>query len=168
LEAKHPDPEGEQLKLLCTRLKTLDFPSLCLLRRSGLRGVCQAYGFSDMGVFFDWASLFQKDHKLWTPAELVAEEKRTEDQRRKAELYRDSRTPYGDKMFKFALGTMDLWYAHAKTTVVLLTELPEKLPESFDKERTYDKRGWTTYERCSAELCKTFRLQQAGWPSSSN
>jgi len=136
-----------------------------VLRRSGLLGVCQAYGFRDMGVFFDWASLFQKDPKLWTEAELTAEEKRTEDQRRAAERYRDSRTEAQAQAAKFALDhTMDLWYAHAKTTVVLLTELPKKLPESFDKKRTYESRGWTTYERCSAELCKTFRLQKAGWP----
>jgi len=135
-----------------------------VLRRSGLLGVCQAYGFRDMGVFFDWASLFQKDPKMWTPAELIAEEKRTEDQRRAVELYHESKTEAQAQAVKFALGTLDLWYAHAKTTVVLLTELPEKLPESFDKKRTYDSRGWTTYERCSAELCKTFRLQKAGWP----
>ena len=136
-----------------------------MLRRSGLLGVCQAYGFRDMGVFFDWASLFQKDPKLWTEAELTAEEKRTEDQRRAAERYRDSRTEAQAQAAKFALDhTMDLWYAHAKTTVVLLTELPKKLPKSFGAIRTYDSRGWTTYERCSAELCKTFRLQQAGWP----
>jgi hypothetical protein len=135
-----------------------------VLRRSGLLGVCQAYGFRDMGVFFDWASLFQKDPRLWTPAELIAEEERTEDQRRAAERYRDSRTEAQAQAAKFALGTLDLWYAHSKTTVVLLTELPKKLPKSFDAIRTYDSRGWTTYERCSAELCKTFRLQQAGWP----
>jgi hypothetical protein len=211
-----------------------------VLRHSGLLGMFQAYGFRDMGVFFDWASLFQKDPELWTPALLVPEEKRTEDQRRDAELYRESRTPYtraddqylwahrnepgeqlakalgrgpnslgcgpkscearlkqlrdpsteghrrlfkealsdakvseeerraaiiqGEEIFNFALGTLDLWYAHAKTTVVLLTELPKKLPKSFDAIRTYDRRGWTTYERCSAELCKAFRLQQAGWP----
>ena len=135
-----------------------------MLRRSGLLGVCQAYGFRDMGVFFDWASLFQKDPEEWTPAVLVAEEKRTKDQQDAAKRYHDSRNPNEEKIFKFALGTLDLWYAHAKTTVVLLTELPKKLPTSFDAIRTYDSRGWTTYERCSAELCKTFRLQQAGWP----
>ena len=117
-----------------------------------------------MGVFFDWASLFQKDPRLWTPAELVPEEERDEDQRRAAKLYRESRSETQDEAMKLALGTLDLWYAHSKTTVVLLTELPEKLPDSFDKKRTYESRGWTTYERCSAELCKTFRLQQAGWP----
>ena len=164
LEPRHPDCDGEQLRLLCTRLKTL-FPSLGVLRRSGLLGVCQAYGFRDMGVFFDWASLFQKDPKLWTEAELTAEEKRTEDQRRAAERYRDSRTEAQAQATKFALDhTMDLWYAHSKTTVVLLTELPKKLPKSFDAIRTYESRGWTTFERCSAELGKTFTLQQAGWP----
>jgi hypothetical protein len=163
LEPRHPDCDGEQLLLLCTRLKTLS-PSLGVLRRSGLLGMFQAYGFRDMGVFFDWASLFQKDHKLWTEAELIAEEERTEDQRRAAERYRDSRTQAQAQAVKFALGTLDLWYAHAKTTVVLLTELPKKLPKSFDAIRTYDSRGWTTYERCSAELCKAFRLQKAGWP----
>ena len=163
LEPRHPDFEGEQLRLLCTRLKTL-FPSLGVLRRSGLLGVCQAYGFRDMGVFFDWASLFQKDPRLWTPAELVSEEERTEDQRRAAELYRDSRKPAQGQATKFALDhTMDLWYAHSKTTVVLLTVLPKKLPQSFDANRTYESRGWTTFERCSAELGKSFTLQQAGW-----
>ena len=149
--------------MLCTRLKAL-FPSLGVLRRSGLLGVCQAYGFRDMGVFLDWASLFQKDPRLWTEAELVTEERRTEDQRHAAELYRDSRTQAQGQATKFALDhTMDLWYAHSKTTVVLLTELPEKLPESFDEKRTYKSRGWTMFERCSAELGKTFHLQQAGW-----
>jgi hypothetical protein len=136
-----------------------------VLRRSGLLGMCQAYGFRDMGVFFDWASLFQKDPRLWTPAELVPEEKRTEDQRRAAELYRESRTQAQAQAVKVALDhTMDLWYAHSKTTVVLLTELPKSLPKSFGAIRTYDSRGWTTYERCTAELGKTVRLQQAGWP----
>eukprot|EP00900_Chrysochromulina_parva_P013871 jgi/Chrpa1/22485/Chrysochromulina_OHIO_Genome00025518-RA len=159
LEPRHPDCDGEQLLLLCTRLKTL-FPSFGVLRRSGLLGMFQAYGFRDMGVFFDWASLFQKDHKLWTPAEFVAEEKRTEDQRRAAERYRDSRTKAQAQAHKFALEhTMDLWYAHSKTTVVLLTELPASYQ---NKEiRSYDSRGWTTFERCSAELGKTLRLQQA-------
>ena len=164
LEPRHPDCDGEQLRLLSTRLKTL-FPSFGALRRSGLLGVCQAYGFRDMGVFFDWASLFQKDPRMWTPAEDVPEEKRTEDQRRAAKRYRDSRTQAQAQATKFALDhTMDLWYAHSKTTVGLLTELPKKLPKSFDAIRTYESRGWTTFERCSAELCKTFRLQQAGWP----
>ena len=45
-----------------------------------------------------------------------------------------------------------------------IRDRPKKLPKSFDAIRTYDSRGWTTYERCSAELGKEFRLQKAGWP----
>ena len=35
---------------------------------------------------------------------------------------------------------------------MLLTQLPDELPAGFDRSRTYDTRGWTTFERCSAEL----------------
>ena len=49
---------------------------------------------------------------------------------------------------------MDLWYGHAGTTVLLLTELPNNLPEGFYRTRTYASRGWTTFERCSAKLGK--------------
>ena len=59
--------------------------------------------------------------------------------------------------------TMDLWYAHSSITVVLLTQLPEQLPPGFDSTRTYDSRGWTTFERCSAELAKSFELGVAKW-----
>ena len=54
---------------------------------------------------------------------------------------------------------MDLWYGHAGITVVLLT----KLPEGSDKARSYESRGWTTFERCSAELGKSFNLKVAKW-----
>jgi len=59
--------------------------------------------------------------------------------------------------------TMDLWYAHSAITVVLLTQLPDELPAGFDQSRTYDTRGWTTFERCSAELAKSYQLQVAKW-----
>ena len=58
---------------------------------------------------------------------------------------------------------MDLWYGHTATTVVLLTQLPDELPAGFDTTRTYESRGWTTFERCSAELSHPFRLFSAGW-----
>ena len=53
--------------------------------------------------------------------------------------------------------TMDLWYAHAGTTVVLLTTLPPGVT------RDYHSRGWCTFERCSAELAKSFKLLSAKW-----
>jgi hypothetical protein len=48
-----------------------------------------------------------------------------------------------------------LRYAHSRTTVILMTELPA----GSKCERTYDSRGWTTFERCCAELlCAELRL----------
>ena len=47
---------------------------------------------------------------------------------------------------------------------MLLTQLPDELPASFDRSRTYGTRGWTTFERCSAELgAKPFSLGYAKW-----
>ena len=47
---------------------------------------------------------------------------------------------------------------------MLLTQLPDELPAGFDRSRTYDTRGWTTFERCSAELgAKSASLGFAKW-----
>ena len=47
---------------------------------------------------------------------------------------------------------------------MLLTQLPDELPAGFDRSRTYDTRGWTTFERCSAELgAKPASLGFAKW-----
>ena len=47
---------------------------------------------------------------------------------------------------------------------MLLTQLPDELPAGFDRSRTYDTRGWTTFERCSAELgTKPSTLGFAKW-----
>ena len=107
--------------------------------------------------------------------------------------YAASRTSEQSEAFRRVLEhTMDLWYSHASTTVVLLTELPDVLPAAFDSSRTYERslhvqtcpdalwvhivttslhgeccryenRGWTTFERCSAELAKNFKLTKAKW-----
>ena len=58
LEGGHPDRDGRQLKLLCDKLNRL-------YGGRGLLGVCKDYGFSDMGVFIDWTSGYQKDPALW-------------------------------------------------------------------------------------------------------
>jgi hypothetical protein len=76
-----------------------------------------------MGVFLDWASLFQKDPRLWTPAEFVPEEERTEDQRRATELYRESRRPYTRSDDQY------LW-AHRNEPVEVLAEALGRGPRS--------------------------------------
>uniref|UniRef100_A0A6U7LBG0 Uncharacterized protein n=1 Tax=Haptolina brevifila TaxID=156173 RepID=A0A6U7LBG0_9EUKA len=50
--------------------------------------------------------------------------------------------------------TMDLWYAHTMIVVYMLTTLPDGVEVAL---RQYDQRGWTTYERCLAELIKPVR-----------
>ena len=173
LEAAHPDREGKQLRLLCDRLK-----KHCGGR--GLLGACRDYGFADMGVFIDWGSGYQKDPTLW-PEWMSVDEFRTmseslsDEELMKAAVdgvqmvaerraYEGSRSKAQKEAFqRMLLHTMDLWYAHAAVTVVLLTQLPDELPAGFDKSRTYASRGWTTFERCSSELAKNFDLKVAKW-----
>jgi hypothetical protein len=169
LEKSHPDREGKQLRLLCDRLRKL-------YGGRGLLGACQDYGFSDMGVFLDWGSGYQKDPTLWRDwmedketfglSEKDLEKTAVDGEQMAAErhAYEASRTPEQKEAFhRMLLNTMDLWYAHAAVTVVLLTQLPDELPVGFDKSRTYSRRGWTTFERCSAELAKSFKLCAAKW-----
>ncbi|EOD35208.1 hypothetical protein EMIHUDRAFT_227767 [Emiliania huxleyi CCMP1516] len=142
LEAAHPDREGRQLQLLCRKLRGL-------YGGRGLLGACRNYGFSDVGVFLDWSSGYQKD-----PAQFA--ERRAYEASRSGE----QKAAFG----RMLENTMDLWYAHASVTVVLLTQLPDELPAGFDRSRTYDTRGWTTFERCSAELgAKPSKLGFAKW-----
>ncbi|EOD12687.1 hypothetical protein EMIHUDRAFT_213472 [Emiliania huxleyi CCMP1516] len=142
LEAAHPDREGRQLQLLCRKLRGL-------YGGRGLLGACRAYGFSDMGVFLDWCSGYQKNPALFA-------ERRAYEASRSGE----EKAAFG----RMLENTMDLWYAHRSVTVVLLTQLPDELPAGFDRSRTYDTRGWTTFERCSAELgAKPASLGFAKW-----
>ena len=165
LEGAHPDREGKQLKLMMQRLN-----GLCKGR--GLIRAAADYGFSDMGVFIDWGSLHQKDPRLWkewmvcTDDELRAKHdgQTYECMMEERRAYNQSRSATENEAFKRALtNTMDLWYGHTGTTVVLLTELPATLPSSFDTSRTYESRGWTTFERCSTELAKSYRTNAAKW-----
>ena len=130
---------------------------------SGLLSCLRAYGFRDAGVFLDWASVFQRDPSLFDANETpdgVPEQREQPSSSRCARVSgtsavwtTSSRSADETTAFKTALGqTMDLG-GHAGTTVVLLTELPDELPAGTDCARTYEQ-GWTTFERCSAELGK--------------
>lgn len=89
LTAQHPDPDGIQLKLIVALLEEQ------FVRCRG----CPGYGgvYEDMGIFWDWCSLFQKD---------------AAGQRTKAEW----------DCFNRAIRTMGLWYAHPMTVVYLITK----------------------------------------------
>lgn len=156
------------MALLCSRLRQVG-------KGRGLLRLCQAYGFHDMGVFLDWASLYQKDPALFDPKETPEAKLPAERAAFIAELhartkhyggadYEASRTEEELAAFRRALHqTMSLWYGHSKTTVVLLTEFPEELFQGFEHTRSYESRGWTTFERCLSELGKQHSMRFQQW-----
>ena len=94
----------------------------------------------DMGVFIDWASLYQRDPGMWRDWMVDSELFRLSDEELRViategttlveerAAYHASRSPDETAAFRRALTrTMDLWYGHASTTVVMLTEFPAEL-----------------------------------------
>lgn len=82
----------------------------------------------DFAVFMDWVSLHQRDENgVRTSQEKVA--------------------------FRQALSKMNLWYAHQKTLVYLLSATPS---EWAADTIPYHARGWTSFERSTASW--TFEL----------
>ena len=80
---------------------------------------------SEAGFFIDFASIHQKDAA-------------------------GERTPEERAAFAEALSTMQLWYAHTKTTAFLT----RALPDGYDGLPGYAERGWTTCESSWAALAK--------------
>ena len=155
----HPDPSGKQVATVAAALER-EMPKYAKM------------GFAEMGVFWDWAALYQKDPALFdstkTPEAKPEGPERDaflEDLKEKrafygGEAYEQSRTPEQKEAFGRALhNTMDLWYAHQGTTVYLLTQLPT----GTRRKLGYDDSGWTTYERRSAEQIKKVYLYEAKW-----
>ena len=155
LTPDHPDPRGDQLATVATALQREmhHFTN---------------FGYEEMGVFWDWMSLHQRDNKLWEPFMYregsdgsLPKKYDTKKHRDKIQKYKTSRKPEHEESIGWALReTMDLWYAHKGTSVFLLTELPTRYS---GKRPDYDSSGWTTYERSCAELIKEFDLAYAGW-----
>jgi len=86
----------------------------------------ERFPLGNFGLFLDWASL----HQRGTNGE---------------------RTPAERAAFSFALTKMNLWFAHMKTLVYLLTATPPEWPATTTP---YDERGWPSFERMIAMLLK--------------
>ena len=162
----HPDPRGANLLLLVDAIKRAqttpekdpDGQDVILLP-------------SSLAVFFDFCSLFQRDPTLFEASETP--EAKEEGEERDAfiaalkaktafyggEAYDKSRSEAEGRPFKAALDNMEVWYAHAGTTVVLLTETPEG-----SSAVAYLLRGWPTFESSVAMLIKPY-LGGFTWPS---
>ena len=110
LSAAHPDSKGEQLRHI---VKTLEKHA----------GKWREF-FSDMGVFWDWGSIHQKDPALFDRKETPEAKRKAKRAAFVAELaagrkayggsaYEASRSDAEKAAFKRALhDTMDVWYAH--------------------------------------------------------
>ena len=156
LTPAHPDPDGKQLKVVAAALER---------ERFNYKDASPSFkGFREMGLFWDWASIYQMDPTLWRPfitgPDAKKEAEQTEEEREQTNAYWNSRTAEEQAAFRYALhNTMDLWYAHQGTIVYMLT----KLPEGSTRKVGYSDSGWTTYERCSAEQIKKVYLREAQW-----
>eukprot|EP00966_Prymnesium_polylepis_P090283 2091059-Prymnesium_polylepis.1 len=156
LSDSHPDKDGEQLRHVAKILEEARDTDI-----TGQLDVGYSEYYPDMGVFWDWCSIYQKDPKLFDEQETP--QGKSDDERdafiedlcakRKfygGERYENSRTLEQKAAFGRALSeTMDVWYAHKKIVAVFVTKLPDGYAG-----RTYETRGWTSFERASAELIK--------------
>ncbi|CAK0809093.1 unnamed protein product, partial [Prorocentrum cordatum] len=151
---EHPDPDGVQLNLVIDTLEEE--------RRKYSREDGDFKGFSEMGIFWDWPSLPQGDPIKAEEAKAAAlRQGKTEKDAQEA-ADKAKRTPAEKAAFKHGLEeTMDLWYAHQATTVLLLTQHPRERGSA--RKEGYDQSGWTTYERCSAEQIKQVWRWEAKW-----
>ncbi|CAK0825261.1 unnamed protein product [Prorocentrum cordatum] len=147
---EHPDPTGQQLKRIVDTLNVEKEKYV----RSG--------GFSEMGIFWDWASLLQGDLEKVREAKGAALAAGKSEEDAETAGWDAFRTPDEKAAFGHALRqTMDLWYAHQGTTVFLLTQHPRE--RGSQRPTGYDESGWPTYERCSAEQIKNFNRKDAEW-----
>ena len=162
----HPDPRGANLLLLVDAIKRAQ-----TTKEKTARGDEAKLLPSSLAVFFDFCSLFQRDPTLFEASETP--EAKEEGEERDAfiaalkaktafyggEAYDKSRSEAEGRPFKAALDNMEVWYAHAGTTVVLLTETPEG-----SSAVAYDLRGWPTFESSVAMLIKPYPGPTT-WPS---
>ena len=111
-----------------------------------------------------WISLYQRDPALWRPcmSGKISRDYRdytysmawSRECAAAHSVYSSSTSVEEAAAFGYALhSTMDLWYAHQGTTVMMLTQLPE----GSARTTGYDDSGWTFYERCSAEQIKQIK-----------
>ena len=119
-----------------------------------------------MGVFIDWGSLYQKDPALFDSSETPEAKPEAERAAFEADLkakrkfyggeaYEKSRSPEEKAGFLRSLEeTMDVWYAHQMIVSLFATLLPDWYTAKADA-RVYESRGWTFFERSSAELIRT-------------
>ena len=135
----HPDPTGEQLHRLVPLLRTM--VEMCEKGTGGSR-----YGGKPRvwGIVWDYMSLPQRGHTTG----YVDDERDSDD---KVTKTNDDRSPYELARFGMGLKAINVWYAHAYvTTLVLDTPMPTSAVNSAPVEQ----RGWCLFERALSNLVK--------------
>ena len=147
---EHPDPYGDNLLALAdaieARIKVGKVEKEAALSDDPARRDAAAKAVKDLGgsapdtefgVFMDWVSLHQR-----------------------GEGGAVERTDEEDHAFDTALARMQLWYAHQKTLVYLLTATPpewiaERKAKGESDPIPHKGRGWPTLERLVCMLVKS-------------
>ncbi|CAK0847120.1 unnamed protein product, partial [Prorocentrum cordatum] len=114
---EHPDPKGLQLNLVADTLEKE--------RRNYSTANGDLKWFSEMGVFRDWPSLPQGEPVKDKEAKAAALRQGKSEEGAQETADKAKRTPAEKAVFRHGLEeTMDPWYAHEATTVLLLTQHP--------------------------------------------
>jgi len=151
LAASHCDPDALHL---ATVAQALEYEMERFTNTfGGTPGVSkEVHGFQEVGVFWDWASLSQKDPNLWRPCCLKDRELRTEEENALVTQYDESRGEEETEGFRYALHqTMDLWYSHQNTFAYKLT----RLPKGCERGRTIEVQG-VSAEATEADVRELF------------
>jgi hypothetical protein len=145
--AHHPDPDGRYLE---TIVKALDARWAEFTRR---RGGSQSTGVTDLGVFFEWSSLYmQPDDE---PPNGGGGSGRGGQQQR--------RTEHEDRVFEAALPEVHTLFAHRLTTVWMLHEGVAE--ERFGPLDLVYSSAWPNYLHMLASLIKPSNIADTNaWP----
>eukprot|EP00386_Alphamonas_edax_P000058 GDKI01000147.1.p1 GENE.GDKI01000147.1~~GDKI01000147.1.p1 ORF type:complete len:645 (+),score=70.11 GDKI01000147.1:116-2050(+) len=123
LSEDHPDPDSWHLERVATYIHTHLKDKADLLERENnrqkrlgqeSRELIEMFSVNEVYVFWDWVSLYQRP-----------------------------RTSEQNDLFRTALSSMDIWYAHEKAHVLVLDQIP---PHAANR-LPYTDRGWCTFEQ---------------------
>jgi hypothetical protein len=116
--AGHPDSEGAALRCVA---KALEREKPKFYVRGGGTLFTRRPEFAEMGVYWPWASVDQRDSSLFSEWMLLPPEDLSEEQKGLVAAYMDSWTEEEQERRTRALGSSGIWYAHECTTVLMLT-----------------------------------------------
>ena len=122
----HPDPDGRTLADVCEFLEYLE------ASRHFETGNKHKIGDKELVIFWDFPALYQ-NLSPWPEDDTV---RREEDSRTEAQL----------ESFKQGLRSVNLWYAHVETWVILATHAYRTTP--------YLSSGWPFFEFLTSQLIK--------------